>query len=276
MEPNQKYSRPTTIIPAYVTIGVLAATSLQAAPLYTPPASGLVSWWRAEGNALDSAGANNGSEFEGVTYTSGVSGLGFGFNGNSYVVIPHDSSLSFSSSLSIGLWYKSNLPNDVYYGLIDKRVGESGANYGVNFTPSVGLGPYYDDPSVLDGDDVGSYFEASRYSPSPNPGTFHHLATTFSQISASSVQLETYIDGQLVRTKQINGNLANTLNTAPVTIGATAQGNGEFFSGIIDEVVIYNRVISPSEIQMLATVPEPGSATFGLLALTLLTRKMRR
>lgn len=272
MKPNQTNLKLLQLLIFSVT-GGLMTTSAHAASPYTPPASGLVSWWRAEENVSDSAGANNGAINGNVNYVTGITGFGFGFGGNGYVTIPDGPSLSFSNSLTIGLWYKSDLANNVYYGLLDKRVGASGANYGINFAPSAGLGVYYDDPTVQDGDDFGSNFEVSRYTPAPGPGAFHHLAATFSQIAANTVQLETFLDGQLVRTKQISGNLANSLNSAPITIGATAQGSGEFFSGVIDEVVIYNRVLSNSEILALATVPEPSSAALGLIALGFLTKR---
>src|SRR5688572_22736252 len=71
---------------------------------YTPPASGLVSWWQGGGNALDSVSANNGSLVGGVTYASGKEGTGFSFDGTGYIVVPHNASLSFSSALTIGLW----------------------------------------------------------------------------------------------------------------------------------------------------------------------------
>jgi len=235
---------------------LLAGAAAHAA--YTPPGSGLVSWWRGEGNASDSAGSNSGSLVGGVNYAPGSIGNGFSFNGTGYVAIPHNASLNFSTSLTIGLWYNSALNNDVYYGLLDKRVGSAGANYGINFAPGVGLGVYYDDSTVTGGDDFGSDFETSRYAPAPGPGAFHHLAATYTQLAGNVVELKTYLDGQLVRTLSISGNLANTLNTAPITIGATAQGSGEYFSGVIDEVVLYNRALTGAEVLTLATVPEPG------------------
>lgn len=247
----------------------LVSTLETVAQAYTPPASGLVSWWRGEGNALDSVSANNGSLIGGVTYAAGREGSGFSFDGTGYVVVPNHASLSFSSALTIGLWYKPANGFTASYGLIDKRIGASGANYGINNSSFAGMGVYFDDSTVMDGDDTiyGSVFEASRYNPSPAPGVFHHLAATYQQISATQVQLETYLDGLLVRTKVINGNLANTLNSSPVTIGATSQGGGEFFNGLIDEVTIYNRALSGSEVFTLATVPEPAVGT--LLAGTL-------
>ncbi|HLX68957.1 MAG TPA: hypothetical protein VKV04_04940, partial [Verrucomicrobiae bacterium] len=43
-------------------------------PSCTPPPSGLVGWWRAEGNALDSIGGNNGVITGAVSFASGEVG----------------------------------------------------------------------------------------------------------------------------------------------------------------------------------------------------------
>src|SRR6185295_8366530 len=45
--------------------------------------TGLVSWWRAEGNALDIAATNNGALLGNVSYGSGMVGEGFVFSGSS-------------------------------------------------------------------------------------------------------------------------------------------------------------------------------------------------
>ena len=232
-----------------------ASLATNTVPGTNPPAgncvavpTGAISWWRGEGSALDDIRSNNGSVVGGVTTVPGKVGNGFGFDGTGYIVVPHDPSLNNSNAFTIELWYKSTQNPNLDYGLIDKRVGFTGANFGINAVAAAGLGVYYDDLGAQDGDDTGSSFESSRYTPIPAPGVFHHLAATYWQISNNVVRLEMYLNGQNVRTRYIAGNLANTINTTPVTIGATAQGAGEFFKGVIDEVTLYNRVLSPAEI----------------------------
>lgn len=242
-----------------------AALTTNTVPGTNPPAgdcvalpNGAISWWRGEGSTLDSIRTNNGTVVGGVTTVPGKVGNGFGFDGTGYLVVPHHPSLNNSNALTLELWYKSTQNTNSDYGLIDKRVGFTGANFGINVIAGAGLGAYYDDLTVQDGDDIGSSFETSRYNPIPAPGVFHHLAATYVQFSNNLVRVQTYLNGQNVRTRYIAGNLANTINSTPVTIGATAQGAGEFFQGVIDEVTLYNRVLSATEIQSIYAADTAG------------------
>jgi len=51
------------------------------------PPSGLVSWWRGEGNALDQVGTNNGSLAGNTTYGAGRVGQCFVLDGNGDAVV---------------------------------------------------------------------------------------------------------------------------------------------------------------------------------------------
>src|SRR5207302_7339036 len=48
-----------------------------------------------------------------------------------------------------------------------------------------------------------------------------------------------------------NGSVAPTDGTNPLTIGARGGSVGNFFNGIIDEVEIFNRALTPDEIQFI-------------------------
>ena len=65
----------------------LTAGSSAAQTCVNPP-SGLVSWWRAEGNALDSAGSNNGALSGGASFATGEVGQAFSFDGTGEVAVP--------------------------------------------------------------------------------------------------------------------------------------------------------------------------------------------
>ena len=78
---------------------------------------------------------------------------------------------------------------------------------------------------------------------------FHHLAVTYQQ-QANQVIANLYIDGQCARAGMVfNGYLSNSLSAnVPLTIGAVDDLRQWPFTGVIDEVKIYNRVLSASEI----------------------------
>ena len=64
----------------------------------TPSLSGIVSWWKGEGNANDSVGTNNGIASN-ITYTNGEVGQAFVFNGSSSQVrIPASANLNVGTN----------------------------------------------------------------------------------------------------------------------------------------------------------------------------------
>src|SRR5262249_7082724 len=84
--------------------------------VYTPPVgtatpSGLVSWYKGEGNANDALGTNNGTLQGGVTFTTGEVGQAFNLNGSSYVSVPNAPSLNITGALTIDAWVFMNTSN---------------------------------------------------------------------------------------------------------------------------------------------------------------------
>jgi alpha-tubulin suppressor-like RCC1 family protein/subtilisin-like proprotein convertase family protein len=220
---------------------------------------GIVGWWRGESNstALDVIGGNNGTFVGGVTFTNAVVGQGFQFNGVNYVDVPNNASINLTNSFTLEMWYRDDNTSFSSFGLMAKRgLTVIPCNFGINIVLPTGFGVYYNDPNYFyptnGSDDTGAY-ETSRYLPIPPANVFHHVAATYAQADPTHVQLQTYIDGQLKKTKLLSGNLANTLNTSDLTIGASAPsaGGGENMNGVMDEVSIYNRSLSGSEVKAI-------------------------
>ena len=231
-----------------------------------PPPSGLVSWWAGEGSAADTSGTNNGVLVGGVAFTNGMVGQAFLLNGfDSYIRVPHSPSLDLPNGLTVEFWF-NNLRTDSYvYGLIANRGSETGPiPFGINVTSS-GLAVYFKDPSV------SSSFETTPYLPVPTPRTWHHLAATYQQATSSNVLVSAYLDGALIQSASWPGNLANLLNTNPITIGASMEyPTYEYFNGVIDEVSLYNRALSSSEVQSIYSAGSAGKCT-GLAAPAVIT-----
>jgi hypothetical protein len=219
----------------------------------TPP-GGLISWWKAEGNAQDVAGINGGTLMGSAGFAAGEVGSGFSFNGSGqFVQVPDSPSLRLTNELTVELWYKdTGATQGHFYGLFAKRAPyPTGCNYGMDMfvtTQSI-LQVYFQDPHY-------SGYTASQ-TPLPAAGAFHHLAATFRQAASEQVELKTYIDGQLAQTATVSGNLARTVNNAPVTIGAD-DPNETYFVGVIDEPTIYDRALSAAEINGIYNAGSAG------------------
>jgi uncharacterized repeat protein (TIGR01451 family) len=211
--------------------------------------AGLVSWWKGDGNALDTVGTNNGGLFNGATFaTAGEVGGCFGFNGtSSYVEIPDSPSLNFTNDFTVELWYKDmGVAPGAYAGLVAKRPYSGPCNFGLTMTGgSQGTFlVYFLDPNY------GSY-QGSTFSPLPTPGAWHHLAASFHQVTSEQIEIDSYTDGQLVKKSTFSGNLGRTVSNYPVHLGCSNPPGGEFFNGDLDEVSLYGRALGDSEIKAI-------------------------
>src|ERR1700691_4413328 len=69
----------------FLALGFLAFNAFSIASAQTDcvtPPSGIVGWWKGDGNGNDSVGTNNATVPDGVTYDPAEVGLGFSLNGN--------------------------------------------------------------------------------------------------------------------------------------------------------------------------------------------------
>lgn len=220
-----------------------------------PPPDGMVANWRAENNAVDSVSGAAGTLFNGVTYAPGKVGQGFSFNGQgSYISVANRAALNLSNAFTVEFWYKDNGTTPTGGGFVTKRIltGNQQVNYGTAIYPGGQYNItrlYINDPTV--------WYQYSQYSPTPPADVFHHFAALFQQADPSTVQLSTYIDGILVYSSTVSGNLAKTTNAGPLYIGASSPTQ-EFFNGVIDEISIYNRALTPTEIQAIFLAGSAG------------------
>ena len=220
------------------------------------PPDGLVAWWRADGNAADIAGGNNGAIHSGVEFTSGKINQSFIFDGiGSYVEVPHSPALVLMGELTIEFWVKRQEPFGSDY-IINKGGDWTGGvlNYGVAIAP-----PEYG--NILHFTFAGG-----------NRGTigiadlnWHHCAVV-ARNGDSSVSF--YIDGVPHPTTHFEG--AETVNlypsTQPLYIGAQLDPIANYFSKtLIDELGIYSRALSAGEIALIYDASIAGKCADALL-----------
>ena len=223
--------------------GVLSYGSNQSlSPLYNT--SGLVGYWPFdEGSgtiAYDKSGNNNnGTLINGPTWTGGKVAGGLNFNGSgNYIDIPNSSSLNFSSGFSAGAWIQGG-----NYSPWDPFLGKESWNAGLGFVLLVGDSAggitYYG------GTGAGSMAAISFAGAAP-PGVWTHVFFTNSSGSAKM-----YINSILVASGSIP--ITNAPNDLLVAARHTNDGGAasDWYGGKVDDVRVYNRALSASEVQAL-------------------------
>jgi hypothetical protein len=130
---------------ANIFVGVAALSIANAANLISAPA-GIVSWFSAESNALDTVGANNGTLENGTGFSAGEVGNSFNFDGvNDFVLVTASSGLNIGSGsgFTIEGWINpTTVAHSMAIAEYERALGTfSGADVGVQFYVSSGGGP---------------------------------------------------------------------------------------------------------------------------------------
>jgi alpha-L-fucosidase len=201
------------------------------------PANGLVAYYPFNGNAGDSSGnGNNGTANGGASYVTGKVGQAISLDGvNGYVSV-NDSSTLEMTNFTVAMWVNlTNLPStNQYFALAVKTVSDMNENYellvGYPNPGSVHFPFKWTDGTRVT-DSSGTQLTA---------GVWTHVVLTYDGTSA-----KVYIDGTLNTTKTYSKTPA--VNNGQLLIGNEA-GMSRYTKGKIDEVRIYNRALSQSEV----------------------------
>ncbi len=226
--------------------GGMDTLDLTAAAAAIAPPAGLVSWWTGDGNnptAPDIAGTNLGTLNGSVTYAAGKVGNAFRFDGaaTSYVNVPDAPGLNVTTGATWDFWVKTTQSGS-YVGFMGKH--DAAVSYD-------GVTVYMDPsgfPSVqIKGNPATTTLAGTTHI---NDGQFHHLAVTF--LSGGAAVL--YVDGQ----RQATGTApAFAFNANPLRLGKLLDDFWTPLNGMLDEVQVFNRVLSAGEVQ---AVYQAGSA----------------
>jgi hypothetical protein len=228
-----------TTNPATITMSANRTVTARFVNATTP--QGLVSWWRAEGNAQDVTGTNNGALINGATFAAGKVGQAFSLNGtNQSVEVPDSPSLR-PKSVTLEAWvlFNSTSGNQTIFA---KPVAGSLDSYVMWYNGNALNGAIAD--TCCFGTLVGVTFN-------PGVGTWHHVAFTFDDATRTEAL---YLDGALVSTANAGRSIA--YDSSPMLLG---RGNATgFFSGKIDEATIYNRALTSDEVASIYVADTAG------------------
>ena len=233
-----------------------AAWAVSASGACVPSPAGLVGWWPGEGNANDIIGTDNGILQGGATANAaGEVGQAFSFDGtNGYVQIP-DSSAFHLATLTVECWVRF----DAY-----QTPGSSAYPYQQYIVFKQNSQSYEFEGFALtkDHDPQGDVILWEVASPTHEliridsvntvvTGAWYHLAGV-----RGSNYTQLYLNGHLEA--QANVNFPQDYGTFPLYFGTSGQSYYDRkLHGELDEVSLYNRALSASEI---AAIYAAGSA----------------
>jgi hypothetical protein len=215
---------------------------------------GVVAWWQAEGNAKDSAGDNHGTLKGRVTFAPGVAGQAFDFNGtDGRIDMGNAPSLHLSSGdFSVSAW--------VNFRSLKRPPGNPDpaplGDMWIVGKMSLATGPNVDGWALLKQDDNHFWFgfgggntngldpdkpTTIRSTTSVVPGVWYHVVAV-----KTAAHFSLYVNGIEEASKPLPA--FKDTNTADLLLGH-ADCNSFHMNGLIDEVTVYSRALSPAEVK---------------------------
>jgi hypothetical protein len=207
-----------------------------AAQTCTVPPPGLIGWWAGDGNTTDLTGGGDGTFVGTASFMSGKVGQAFSFDGNTgnYVQVPSRPTLQLAGALTIDAWVNlRNLGNSSRFSIIVAK-GNRTPTYNYQLTIT-------DTGAVRFENNSGSRVDSA---PIIIPGAWYHVAATHDGIGTVGI----YVNGTLIRTGAYP---TGSIDNDPLRIGRDCDGCPSATDGLIDEVEIFNRALTATEIQAI-------------------------
>ena len=157
------------------------------------------------------------------------------FNGaGDYITFPNDTYLDLTDNFTLEAWCKpTDLTAVTHFMVVGDMAGVGGLGYALDF---YGPSPRF-------------YVDAVRpVGTDQTVNTWIHFVGTYTTTPAAA-NVKAYINGILNATA--NDNSGCTVTGLALSIGRPSGVAANYFKGYIDEVRIYNRVLSPQEIYAL-------------------------
>ncbi len=226
------------------------------AQICAPTVGGVVAWWPGDGNAHDVIGGHDGTPQNGLTFAAAEVDQGFSFDGvdDQVDLSAHAAALNLAGQATLEMWVR--IPTDTCRTIFHLSQDATHEQYlrvgnGCGVTNSLVMWTYVNG---------GTTQTATVTAPSSlrsiliDAGRFHHLALTFS--GSGAVPL-VYIDGTQVSATPSSGTTAAGQwggFPSPVTATLGSHSGTQYFQGMIDEITLYDHVLTQPQIQLIANV----------------------
>lgn len=235
----------------YFAILVLVGVKTQAQVPNFVPQNGLIAWWPLDNSPTDTYTNNLGGSITGsptaVIGHLGALGTAYQFNGNDYIQIADNPVLSNFNDMSISLWVKTATGSGVR-ALVTKwyqnvNCGGLSDTYGVYMTGN--------QVNYANVNEVWYGFPAPPFLGPNDFNNWTHIVATSDAVNGQKL----YINAVLAATNASTSLGPICATTGPLMIGAETQQWSppiqRYFTGALDDIGIWNRVLTLCEIENL-------------------------
>lgn len=213
--------------------------------------AGLVGYWKLdEGNgthANNSSGNNHvGTLNNAPSWTAGKSGTALSFHGGNTSVTIGNNVLTTSASFTVAAWVQLADVNTWHTAV--SQDGSNVSGFFLQYTAPGAGGQFAF--SLISSDSASSPTVRATSKFQPLPNTWYHIAGVY---DAGSKQSRLYVNGALQNTASVPA-AWNATGTTAIGRALFNASQVDFWSGLIDDVRVYNRALSDQEISSVYSV----------------------
>lgn len=205
------------------------------------PMSGLQAWYPFNGNANDDSGAGHNGTVNGATLTAdrfGFANAAYMFGTNNYISVSDD--INFRPQVfTISSWVTFTSTPSNYNLILAKNIG-TGSPESIDINYATSYNAWF--CNISNASSLGPFITSTQ---SIVVGTWYNVVYQFDD--SNNIQ-KIFVNGVLTTTNSVTTNIA--YDTKPWTIGMEYEYNTPsfFFKGKIDDIGIWDRLLTPAEI----------------------------
>jgi concanavalin A-like lectin/glucanase superfamily protein len=233
---NSTVRRPTIICASLVFICLMMANISDAK---VDPDTIVGMWLFDEGNGdtiKDSSGNGDDGEINGAKWVEGMFGTALEFNGSTdAVACPDNDSLDITDVITVSAWIKTPQPAKNFQMIVTHGM----AVWELRFNASSGTVHFC-------AQIAGVWIDQTKYSTDTilDADTWYHVVGTY-----DGSEVITWLDGKNDGHFDVSGEMP--LTDLAVNMGRRVEGGGYFYSGVIDEVAIFNVALPEDDVKSL-------------------------
>jgi hypothetical protein len=224
---------------------------------FPTPLTGMIAWWRADGSAEDSIGTHDAPTPFGSSYSTGKVNQAFDLPGiGNKLIVPDSPDFVLTNAFSIEGWI---YPHQTDFGLVamrgDARPGHDSWILGMTNIPG--------DLSFIITSDADQSVEIDA---PIQTNQWQHFAATFDATNGLKLYINGVLAAQTNTTVRPIGVLDSSQAPGLCLGNSCILSNWLTFIGLLDEVALYSRALTPAEIQNIYNAG--GAGKFALVPTT--------